>query len=146
MLNSLSRDKQAPGLFLKTNKNGVPVYALGLSSAALLLTAILSYLLPEKVFVILATSSGFLAMFNWLTISITHYFYRKKTLKEKPEKLKYRAPGYPYTSFIEAFFILALFATSPFYPGQVTGLIGGIVLLFGLIISYFILKRLKVLK
>lgn len=146
MLNSLSRDKQAPGLFLKTNKNGVPVYALGLSSAALLLTAILSYLLPEKVFVILATSSGFLAMFNWLTISITHYFYRKKTLKEKPEKLKYRAPGYPYTSFIEALLILALFATSPFYPGQVTGLIGGMALLFGLIISYFILKRLKVLK
>lgn len=146
MLYSLSRDKQAPRIFLKTNKNGVPAYALGLGSGALLLTAILSYLIPQKVFIILATSSGFLAMFNWLTISITHYFYRKKTLKEKPEKLRYKAPGYPYTSFILAFLIIAIFATSPFYPGQVSGLIGSVVLLTGLLISYFILRNLKILK
>ena len=145
MLNSLSRDHQAPKLFLKTNKNGVPVYALGMSSAALLLTSILSYLLPEKIFVILATASGFLAMFNWLTISITHYFYRKKTLKENPEKLKFKVPGYPYTSFLGVALILAVFCTSPLYPGQVSGLVGGILLLIGLIIAYLILKKLKIL-
>lgn len=146
MLNSLSREGQAPKLFLKNNKNGVPVYALGISSAALLFTAILSYFLPQKVFIILATSSGFLAMFNWLTISVTHYFYRKKTLREKPEKLKYKAPGYPYTSFIEMALILAVFATSPLYPGQISGLVSGIVLLAVLILCYFVLKRYHVLR
>lgn len=146
MLSSLSRDRQAPGIFLKTNKNGVPVFALGMGSGALLLTAILSYYLPEKVFIILATASGFLALFNWLTISITHYFYRRKTLREKPERLKYKAPGYPYTSFAEAVLILLLFATASLYPGQVSGMIGGFTLLTVLLILYFVLKRLKIVK
>jgi GABA permease/S-methylmethionine transporter len=145
MLNSLSLDHQASKLFLKTNKNGVPVFALGMSSLALLFTAILSYLLPEKVFIILATSSGFLAMFNWLTISVTHYFYRKKTLRERPEKLKFKAPGYPYTSFAEAILIVALLAASPLYPGQLSGLIGSLALYAGLTLLYFLLRRLKVL-
>lgn len=146
MLNSLSREGQAPKLFLKSNKNGVPVYALGISSAALLTTAILSYFLPQKVFIILATSSGFLAMFNWLTISVTHYFYRKKTLRERPGKLKYKAPGYPYSTFIEIILILAIFATSPLYPGQVSGLVSGIILLASLILCYFVLKKYRVIK
>lgn len=146
MLSSLSRDRQAPRLFLKTNKKGVPIYALCLSSAALLLTAVLSYLLPQKVFIVLATSSGFLALFNWLTISITHFFYRKKTLKENPEKLKYKAPGYPYTSFMLAAFIVLIFCTSPLYSGQVSGLIGSLILLTVLMSCYCILKKMGFLK
>lgn len=146
MLNSLSRDRQGPKLFLVTNKNGVPVYALGLSSIVLMLTAVLSYILPSKVFVILAGASGFTAMFNWLTISATHIFYRKKTLKEKPEKLKYKAPGYPYTTVLIGILIIIVFMTSPLYPGQVSGLIGSIVLLAALIIAFFLLKTAKILK
>lgn len=144
MLNSLSRDKQGPHVFLITNKNGVPVYALGLSSIVLMLTAVLSYILPSRVFVLLAVASGFTAMFNWLTVSITHFFYRRKTLKEKPEKLKYKAPGYPYITILECILIVIIFATSPLYPGQVSGLIGCIVLLLALVCIYLIKKSGKV--
>lgn len=146
MLNSLSRDSQAPHAFLKTSKNGVPVYAVSISGAALLLTAVMSYLMPQKVFIILATASGFLAMFNWLTISVTHYFYRKKTLREHPEKLKYKVVGYPFTPIILSVLIIAIIATSPLYPGQVSGFIGGLILLAGLLACYFILRHLRVLK
>jgi GABA permease/S-methylmethionine transporter len=146
MLNSLSRDRQASQLFLKTNKDHVPAYALGMSSIALLFTAILSYFIPDKIFVILAVTSGFLAMFNWLTISTTHYFYRKKVLKEHPEKLKYRVPGYPYTTIFTALMVVAVLATSPLYPGQLSGLVGSVSLFFFLAILYFILKRMKILR
>jgi GABA permease/S-methylmethionine transporter len=146
MLNSLSRDKQGPKLFLVTNKNGVPVYALGLSSTVLMLTAILSYILPSKVFIILAGASGFTALINWLTISVTHLFYRKRILRQSPERLKYRALGYPYTSVLEVIFIVILFVASPLYPGQITGLIGSIILFSVLIIVYFIMKSQNAVK
>ena len=146
MLNSLSRDRQAPGLFLILNKNGVPVYALGLSSIALLLAAVLSYLLPSKVFIILAGASGFTAMFNWLTISVTHYFYRRKTLKERPGKLKYKAPGYPFLTLLAIFLIIIVFATSPLYPGQVTGLVGSVVLFAALVVLYFVMKSVRAVR
>jgi L-asparagine transporter-like permease len=146
MLASLSRDGQAPALFSKTSRNGVPVFALLTGSAALLFTAVLSYLIPQKVFILLATASGFLAMFNWLTISLTHYFYRKRTRKLHPERLRYKAPGYPYTSFGLAAAVIAILCTSPLYPGQVSGLVGGIALCAALAVCYFLLKKAKKLR
>lgn len=146
MLNSLSLDGQGPKLFLRKNKNGVPVYALGISSVILALTAVLSYILPSKVFIVLAGASGFTALFNWLTISVTHYFYRKKTLRENPEKLKYKAPGYPVTSIVEAMLIILIFVTSYLYPGQVSGLIGSILLIILLILIYLIMKSAKMVR
>lgn len=145
MLNSLSIDRQGPKLFLVKNRNGVPVYALGLSSMVLMLTAVLSYILPSKVFIILASASGFTAMFNWLTISITHFFYRRKTLKEKPEKLKFKAPGYPFTTILLVALIIIVFVTSPLYPGQVSGLIGSLILFAALILIYLLMKSAKIL-
>ncbi len=145
MLNSLSMSKQAPKKFLVKNKNGVPVYALGLSSVVLLLTAIISYIVPSKVFEILATASGFTALVNWLTISITHFFYRRKTIKEKPDRLKYKVPGWPFINIIAVAFILIVFATSPLYPGQISGLVGSIALFGTLIIIYGILKSKKII-
>lgn len=143
MLNSLSRDGQGPQMFLKKNKNGVPVYALGLSSIVLMFTAILSYILPSKVFIILAASSGFTAMFNWLTVAVTHIFYRRKTLKEKPEKLKYKVPGYPLITIIELILIILVFITSPLYPGQISGLLGSIILFILLLSIYLVMKKSK---
>lgn len=145
MINSLSRDKQAPKLFANTNKNGVPVFALVLSSLALLLTAVLSYVLPDQVFVILATSSGFLALFNWLTITVTHYFYRKKTLAESPQKLKYKAYGYPFTNAFEIVLILAITGIA-FFTGERISIIVGIAILIILFFMYLTLKKLHLLK
>lgn len=146
MLYSLGKDRQAPSLFLKTNRNGVPAFALLVSGTALLSTAVLSYFLPQKAFVLLATASGFLALLNWLTISVTHFFYRRKTLREHPEKLRYKAPGYPYTTILEVLLILGIFATSFLYPGQIGGLIGSLLLLLGLLLFYFALRHRGTLK
>jgi L-asparagine transporter-like permease len=146
MLNSLSRDKQGPKLFLKKNKNGAPVYALGMSSIVLMMTAVLSYIFPSRIFLVLAGASGFTALFNWLTITITHYFYRRKTLKEKPEKLKFKTPGYPYTTIIAVILIIGVFATSPLYPGQISGLVGSILFFVILVIIYLIMKSSKVMR
>lgn len=145
MILSLSLDGQASPLFLKKNKNGVPVFAVALSSLALLLTAVLSYFIPEKIFVILATSSGFLALFNWLTVTVTHYFYRKKTLREKPEKLKYKAPGYPFSNLVEAVLIVSILGLS-FFTGNSVSFIVGMLVLALLFVIYFALKKLKKLK
>ncbi len=145
MLNSLSLGKQAPKSFLIKNKNGVPVYALGLSSVVLLLTAVISYFIPSKVFEILAAASGFTALVNWLTISITHFFYRRKSLKEKPDRIKYKVPGWPLINFIAVTFIVIVFATSPLYPGQISGLIGSITLFVSLVIIYVILRIKKLI-
>ncbi|MCX7709391.1 MAG: amino acid permease [Clostridia bacterium] len=146
MLASLSRDRQGPKKFLAVNKNGVPVYALTLTSGILALTAVLSYILPERVFIILTGASGFTAMVNWLTISVTHIFYRKKTLKERPEKLQFKVPGYPWTSILAIVLIAAVLLTSFLYPEQISSLLTGIILIAVLMVIYIALRKLKVLE
>ncbi|MCX7921635.1 MAG: amino acid permease [Clostridia bacterium] len=146
MLDSLSRGKQAPALFQFKNKNGVPIYALGVSSIVLMLTAVLSYFMSESIFIILIGASGFLAMFNWLTISVTHLFYRKKVLRECPEKLKYKVWGYPSVTLLAIVLILGILATSPLYPGQVASFVTGISIIILLIICYISLKLLRVVR
>lgn len=143
MLSSLSQDKQAPPAFQKTSKKGVPIYAVLVSSLVLILTCILSYLFPGKIFTILIGSSGFLAMFNWLAISAAHYFYRKKTLKECPEKLKYKALGYPFTTILLIFLTIGVLATAPLHPDQTISLIAGGSIIISIAIVYFVLKSLK---
>ena len=140
MLFSLSKDGQGPRKFLKKNRNGVPVYALSVTSAVLGLTAILSYVLPQSAFIILTGAASFTAMINWLMISITHLFYRRKTLRERPEKLKYKAPGYPVVTILAVLLMGVILLTSPLYPGQIASLVGGVLLIALLIGIYRVLK------
>lgn len=146
MLYSLSRDKQGPALFLKMNKNGVPVYALTLSSLVLAFTALLSYFLPEKIFIILTGASSFLAMFNWLTICVTHLLYRRKVLKEAPGKLKFKVPGYPIITILAIILVIIVLASIALNPDQIVSLIGGVVLIGLIAIVYFGLKYTRVVK
>lgn len=146
MLFSLGKDGQGPAILAKKTKKEVPVYALGVSSIILTLTAVLSYLLPDKIFIILVGASSFTAMLNWLTIFTTHILYRRKTLREKPEKLKFKVPGYPFTSILAILLILLVLASTAYYPTQWGGLAGAFLLFFAFIGLYFVLKKMNKIK
>lgn len=129
MLFSLAQGRQAPKIVAYQNKKGVPTVAVAFSGTVLLLSVILSYHLPEKIFLYTVSASGFLALVNWMSISATHYYYRRKLLKASPEKLKYKSPGYPYLSWICLSAILLTILTAPLYPDQLPGLYSGVILL-----------------
>jgi len=85
-------------------------------------------------------------LINWLTISATHFFYRKKARKESPERLKFKVPGYPLTTIAAVLLIMGILISSPLYPGQTAGLIEGLILLAALALIYLILKSKRFVK
>lgn len=139
MLFSMAKSNQAPKVVGRQNAKGVPVAAIWMSGLVLLGTALLSYLLPEKLFIYTICASGVLALVNWLSVSATHYFFRKKILAEAPEKLKYRAPFYPYLSWICFFTVLITLLSAPLYPDQLPGFYSGALLLLLISIAYFLI-------
>jgi len=139
MLLSLANNHQAPSIIAYQNNSGIPVAAIAISGLFLLFTAMLSYILPEQIFIYTVSASGFLGLINWLSVSATHYYYRKKMLKISPEKFKYKSPGYPYLSWLCFGSVLITILSIPLYPDQLPGLYSGCILLFIISIAYFII-------
>lgn len=141
MLLSLAKDGEAPKRIAYQNRKGVPSNAVLLSGFTLLVTVLVSYVLPEKVFIYTVSASGVLALINWMSVSATYYFYRAELLKSCPEKLKYKVPGYPYLSWVVFTLILLILASAPLYPDQVPGLWSSGIILILIGLSYFVHRR-----
>ncbi|TWH45113.1 amino acid permease [Sporomusa sp. KB1] len=141
MLLSLAKHNEAPKQIAYQNSKGVPSNAVLLSGFTLLVTVFVSYVLPEKVFIYTVSASGVLALINWMSVSATYYFYRSELLKNCPEKLKYKAPGYPYLSWIVFSLILLILASAPLYPDQIPGLWVSCIILILIWLSYLVFHR-----
>ncbi|MER7662339.1 MULTISPECIES: amino acid permease [unclassified Streptomyces] len=84
---SLGRRGDAPKSFAKTNSRGVPKVAI-LSSVVFGFVAVFfNYQWPDTVFAFLLNSSGAVALFVWLVISVTQLRMRGIIERESPEKL-----------------------------------------------------------
>ncbi|GAA0076524.1 amino acid permease [Clostridium sp. CTA-5] len=98
MLFSMAKEGMAPKIFSKTNKRGVPINAVILTTlvaSACFLTGIFA---ESTVYVWLVAASGLAGFVAWVGIAVCHYRFRKafihqgKNLKD----LKYKAILYPF--------------------------------------------------
>lgn len=141
MLLSLAENREAPRLAAYRSRKGVPVAAVLLSGLVLVATALLAYILPEKIFLYTVSACGVLAIVNWLSITATHYLYRRHLLKNCPAKLKYKSPGYPYASWLVFALILFILVSAPLYPEQLPGLYAAAAIIALIAASYRLLPR-----
>ena len=122
MMFSLARAGDAPRRFGILNKHGVPAAALALSTLGIALAAVLNTLYPDRAFVLMLSISIFGAMFTWLMIFITHFYFRRQ---HDASALAFRMRGFPYTTLTGALLMFAMLITTLFVPGfQMTLLYG----------------------
>lgn len=116
MLFNLANHGEAPEKFGKLTKNGVPGFAILASAAALLIGVVLNYIVPAKVFAWVTSIATFGAIWTWAIILLSQIRYRKSLKANEVEKLKYKLPLFPFTSYLSlAFlaFVIVLMAFSP---------------------------------
>lgn len=141
MLYSLAGDRQAPRIFLRQNGAGAPVWATAGSSIVLGLAILLAYLLPREAYLLITGASGFVGMFNWLVISLSHLRYRPKLFRKNPNGLSYRAWGYPYLTLATAAIVIGVLLTAPLVPSQTVGLRVGLAQFTLITLVYFLAIR-----
>lgn len=109
MLFGLSEQKQAPSIFKSTNKQGVPHIAIIVSSALLLVTALLNYIFPNAtlVFTYVTTISTVLFIIVWALIIWAYINYHRKILNYI--KAKFKLPGGKYMAYIILAFFIFVF-------------------------------------
>ncbi|WP_456287729.1 amino acid permease [Paenibacillus sp. AK002] len=72
MLVTLSEDKDAPKFFSKKMfKRDTPIFSLSLTAAGLIVSIVLSLLMPGKIYEYLTTAAGLMLLYNWFFILIS---------------------------------------------------------------------------
>ena len=112
MMFSLARAGYAPRRFGALSERGVPVQALLLSSIGIAIAAVLSVVAPKSAFILMVSIFAFGAMFTWMMIFVTHYYFRRARATQPPSSFRMR--GFPLTTLLGAALMAAVLVTTAF--------------------------------
>ncbi len=112
MMFSLARAGYAPRRFGVLSERGVPVQALLLSSIGIAIAAVLSVRAPKSAFIVMVSISAFGAMFTWMMIFVTHYYFRRARAAQPQSS--FRMIGFPVTTLTGAALMAAVLLTTAF--------------------------------
>jgi AAT family amino acid transporter len=135
MMFSLARAGDAPRRFGVLNRRGVPVQALLLSGIGIVLATVLSVVAPKSAFVIMISISAFGALFAWLMIFVTHFFFRRA--RAGLPLPRFRMPGFPVTTLLGAALMAAVLLTTAFTEAFRLMLLSGLPFLAILSVIYW---------
>ncbi|MDR3253341.1 MAG: amino acid permease [Endomicrobium sp.] len=107
VLYALALQKNAPQIFTKITKRGVPAAALLLSGVLTFTVVPLNYFIPNwfEAFKIIINFIVTCAVINWGLIVMSHMKFKKQKKLENRKTL-FPAPFYPYSNYIALAFIL----------------------------------------
>lgn len=110
-LYGLSINGKAPSFFSKTNRMGVPYYALGFSSLFCALAYLNCSSNSATVFTYFVNVVSITGLLTWVSILVTHIFFMKALAAQgidRKRDLVYRAPFQPYGSYIALGFCIII--------------------------------------
>lgn len=97
MLFVLAGRREAPAVLLQTNRRGVPVAAILLSTVVGYLCVVAAYVSPKTVFLFLLNSSGAIILFVYLLIGVSELILRRRM---PPERLRVKMWLYPVLTLL----------------------------------------------
>jgi len=141
MMFSLSRAGQAPkGLGALTAK-GIPFNALSVSTSGIAVATVLSVVSPGRAFLMMVGISVFGAMFTWMMIFVTHFYFRRARARDGGAPARFRTWGFPLTTLLGAGLMAALLLTTAFTEAFRMTLVFGLPYLGLLAVIYYLRIR-----
>ncbi len=138
MMYGLAQQGQAPKGFAQLSKQGVPWMTVVVMGAALLGGVVLNYLIPENVFLLIASIATFATVWVWLMILFTQVAMRRSMTKVQIAELKFPVPFWPYAPAAAIVFMLFVFGVLGYFPDTQAALMVGAVWIVLLIIAYWL--------
>jgi L-asparagine transporter-like permease len=138
MMFSLSRGGYAHPAFGKLSSRGVPVASLALSCIGIAVATIVNIFEPKTSFMVMIAISMFGAMFNWMMIFVTHWFFRRRWVAQGNAPLRFRMWGFPWLTLLGAALVFAVLVSTAFTEAFKMTLMIGVPALILLAIVYFL--------
>jgi histidine transporter len=137
MLQSMAEQGHAPNVFSKISRNGVPWMTVIVVGVALLGGAVLNALMPEDVFVLIASLGTFAIVWVWLMILISHVRMKREIRRDNKLASEFAVPLWPVASFAAIGFIGVVIVVLGVLEDTRPAFIVGAVWLVILVASYF---------
>lgn len=153
----IAQNKQAPRIFLKCSKNGVPIYCIALTASISLITYMSVSTGANKVFTWFQNLTTIAQLFTWSSICYTYICFRRALIAQGVDRntLVFKSVWQPYTAWLAlAYFALIIlfngfkvFTTRPWGSAELTSFFTayiGVLIFFLLFVFWKIFKRTKV--
>ncbi|MDR1087383.1 MAG: amino acid permease [Endomicrobium sp.] len=139
ILYALALQNNAPKIFSKTNKAGIPILSTLVSGALTFFVVPFNYFIPNWVdaFKIILSFVVVSILVNWALITLSHMKF-----KQKNKRTLFPAPFYPYSNYITLTFIVFILITMTFPQiGMAKQVIAIPFWIFTVYVAYKILKK-----
>lgn len=141
VLTGLAKENLAPKAMGKVTKSGIPVMTTAILLIVLVVGVILNAVLPEEVFVIIASLATFATVYVWLMILLAQVASRRNMDAAEVKSLKFPVPLFPYGQYFAIAFIIFTFGIMIWYPNYHVALGVGVGFLVIMTILYFATGR-----
>jgi L-asparagine transporter-like permease len=139
MLYALALQSNAPKIFSKTNKTGIPILSTLVSGALTFFVVPFNYFIPNWIdaFKIIMSFVVVCILINWALITLSHMKF-----KQTHEETLFPSPFYPYSNYITLIFIVFILTamTSP-QIGMAKQVIAIPFWIFTVYVAYKLLKK-----
>ncbi|UDL97627.1 amino acid permease [Streptomyces longhuiensis] len=123
----MAERNQAPSVMRRLSRNGVPWMTVVIMIGALLFGVLLNYLMPERVFLVIASIATFATVWVWLMILLSQVSARRRMSAQEVAALKYPAPFWPYGQIITITFMVCVVVLLAFSDStRIALVVGGV--------------------
>ncbi|WP_315708102.1 proline-specific permease ProY [Brenneria uluponensis] len=146
MLHGMAEQGQAPRIFTRLSRHGIPWVTVVVMTMALLVAVYLNYIMPEKVFLVIASLATFATVWVWIMILCSQIAFRRKLSREETKALAFPLRGGAVTSAVGVVFLIFIIGLIGYFPDTRISLYVGVLWIVMLLLSYAIYQRRKKLE
>ncbi|MFP1761265.1 proline-specific permease ProY [Lonsdalea quercina] len=143
MLHGMAEQGHAPKVFMRLSRGGIPWVTVVVMMVALLAAVYLNYIMPEKVFLVIASLATFATVWVWIMILCSQIAFRRKLTREQAKALAFPVPGGAVTSAVGIVFLAFIIGLIGYFPDTRISLYAGCLWIALLLAGYFVFLRRK---
>ncbi|ADP11756.1 putative proline-specific permease [Erwinia sp. Ejp617] len=141
MLYGMAEQGHAPKVFTTVSEKGIPWVTVLAMMLAMLVAVYLNYLMPEKVFLVIASLATFATVWVWIMILFSQIAFRRTLTPDQQKELKFALPGGSLTAAIGIVFLAFIIGLIGYFPDTRVSLYVGFAWIVLLLVSWQWVKR-----
>ncbi|MBE5213814.1 proline-specific permease ProY [Pectobacterium sp. A535-S3-A17] len=141
MLHGMAEQGHAPKVFSRISKHGIPWVTVVVMMMALLVAVYLNYIMPGKVFLVIASLATFATVWVWIMILFSQIAFRRRLSPDEVKALAFPLRGGIVTSVFGIVFLFFIIGLIGYFPDTRVSLYVGIIWILLLLVGYVWKKK-----